>query len=182
MPFFVQNFIRKCLVEDPFKRPKSQKCPFMKDFIRKCSVDGPFKRGRNLKKFPFLLFRTYPEVLVEDPFKRPNLKNALSCSDPLCLVEDPFKRPKSQNSLFCSGLYPEVFGRALDDPFKRPEYQKCPLFIQDFIRKCLVEDPFKRPQARDLLFHPVLFEVHSLKLLAAHTLVKNSGAVQCRVF
>ena len=42
-----------------------------------------------------------------------------------------------------------------------------------------MEDPFKRPQARDLLFHPVLFEVHSLKLLAAHTLVKNSGAVMC---
>lgn len=48
---------------------------------------------------------------------------------------------------------------------------------KDFIRKCLVEDPFKRPQARDLLFHPVLFEVHSLKLLAAHTLVKNSASV-----
>jgi len=48
---------------------------------------------------------------------------------------------------------------------------------KDFIRKCLNEDPTKRPQARDLLFHPVLFEVHSLKLLAAHTLVKNPGKI-----
>jgi len=44
---------------------------------------------------------------------------------------------------------------------------------KDFIRKCLILDPRNRPNARDLLFHPVLFEVHSLKLLAAHTLVKN---------
>lgn len=44
---------------------------------------------------------------------------------------------------------------------------------KDFIRKCLILDPKLRPNARDLLFHPVLFEVHSLKLLAAHTLVKN---------
>jgi len=48
---------------------------------------------------------------------------------------------------------------------------------KDFIRKCLVSDPSKRPKARDLLFHPVLFEVHSLKLLAAHTLVKNPASV-----
>ena len=46
---------------------------------------------------------------------------------------------------------------------------------KDFIRKCLIKDPLLRPKAHDLLFHPVLFEVHSLKLLAAHTLVKNPG-------
>jgi len=45
--------------------------------------------------------------------------------------------------------------------------------LKDFIRKCLLHDPTSRPKARDLLFHPVLFEVHSLKLLAAHTLVRN---------
>jgi len=49
--------------------------------------------------------------------------------------------------------------------------------MKDFIRKCLLEDPSKRPNARELLFHPVLFEVHSLKLLAAHTLVKNPGSL-----
>lgn len=48
---------------------------------------------------------------------------------------------------------------------------------KDFIRKCLHEDPKMRPKARELLFHPVLFEVHSLKLLAAHTLVKNPASV-----
>eukprot|EP00095_Tigriopus_kingsejongensis_P007759 snap_masked-scaffold154_size301342-processed-gene-0.5 protein:Tk07759 transcript:snap_masked-scaffold154_size301342-processed-gene-0.5-mRNA-1 annotation:"hypothetical protein KGM_14608" len=42
---------------------------------------------------------------------------------------------------------------------------------KDFIRKCMNKDPKTRPTARELLFHPVLFEVHSLKLLAAHSLV-----------
>lgn len=46
---------------------------------------------------------------------------------------------------------------------------------KDFIRKCLEADPLKRPSARELLFHPVLFEVHSLKLLAAHALVNSTS-------
>ncbi|CAG0905621.1 unnamed protein product, partial [Cyprideis torosa] len=45
---------------------------------------------------------------------------------------------------------------------------------KDFIEKCLRPDPSTRPTARQLLFHPILFEVHSLKLLAAHITVKNS--------
>lgn len=48
---------------------------------------------------------------------------------------------------------------------------------KDFIRKCLRKTPEERPTARELLFHPVLFEVHSLKLLAAHILV-NTPAPQ----
>merc|ERR1712223_1469438 len=44
---------------------------------------------------------------------------------------------------------------------------------KDFIRRCLRKDPADRPTARELLFHPVLFEVHSLKLLAAHILVNT---------
>ena len=47
---------------------------------------------------------------------------------------------------------------------------------RDFIRKCLNKDPSQRPKARDLLFHPVLFEVPSLKLIAAHKLVNDTGA------
>ena len=50
----------------------------------------------------------------------------------------------------------------MEDPLQR-----------DFIRKCLSHDPESRPSARSLLFHPVLFEVHSLKLLAAHVLVNT---------
>ncbi len=46
---------------------------------------------------------------------------------------------------------------------------------KDFIRRCLRKDPAERPTARMLLFHPVLFEVHSLKLLAAHSLVNAPG-------
>lgn len=46
---------------------------------------------------------------------------------------------------------------------------------KDFIRKCLRKKPAERPTARELLFHPVLFEVHSLKLLAAHILVNTPG-------
>lgn len=46
---------------------------------------------------------------------------------------------------------------------------------KDFILKCLSPQPEDRPTARELLFHPLLFEVHSLKLLAAYCLVKKSG-------
>lgn len=45
---------------------------------------------------------------------------------------------------------------------------------KDFIQKCLQDDPSKRSSARDLLFHSLLFEVHSLKLLAAHCVVNSA--------
>lgn len=63
---------------------------------------------------------------------------------------------------------PEAIEKSIDS--LEDEMQK------DFIRKCLLSDPQSRPNARDLLFHPVLFEVHSLKLLAAHTLVRNPAS------
>jgi hypothetical protein len=43
---------------------------------------------------------------------------------------------------------------------------------QDFIKKCLEKDPARRPCAKELLFHPLLFEVPSLRLLAAHQIIK----------
>lgn len=46
----------------------------------------------------------------------------------------------------------------------------------DFIRACLRSEPGSRPTARGLLFHRALFEVSPLKLLAAHTVVRCSGA------
>ncbi|XP_014780136.1 nuclear receptor-binding protein isoform X11 [Octopus bimaculoides] len=61
-----------------------------------------------------------------------------------------------------------------------PEAIKCTLesledsLQRDFIRRCIERDPQKRPGSRELLFHAVLFEVHSLKLLAGNCFVKNS--------
>ncbi|XP_028039067.1 nuclear receptor-binding protein homolog [Bombyx mandarina] len=48
---------------------------------------------------------------------------------------------------------------------------------KDFIYRCINQHPEKRPTARELLFHPLLFEVHSLKLLAAHTLVNTTANI-----
>lgn len=74
---------------------------------------------------------------------------------------------------------------ALEDPLQKASLNEAPFMwpsidgthcvLQDFILKCLERDPAKRMKARELLFHPVLFEVHSLRLLAAHSLVQHSG-------
>uniref|UniRef100_A0A3B4AJC1 Protein kinase domain-containing protein n=1 Tax=Periophthalmus magnuspinnatus TaxID=409849 RepID=A0A3B4AJC1_9GOBI len=53
-------------------------------------------------------------------------------------------------------------GQSLEDPLMR-----------EFTQSCLRHDAKFRPTAHDLLFHRVLFEVHSLKLLAAHCLINN---------
>ncbi|XP_029779525.1 nuclear receptor-binding protein 2 isoform X1 [Suricata suricatta] len=53
-------------------------------------------------------------------------------------------------------------GRSLSDPNMR-----------EFILSCLARDPSQRPSAHNLLFHRVLFEVHSLKLLAAHCFLQH---------
>ena len=46
---------------------------------------------------------------------------------------------------------------------------------RDFINRCLEKDPKKRPNAKQLLFHPLLFEVPSLRLLAAHQIIKSQS-------
>ncbi|KAK2163888.1 hypothetical protein NP493_1442g00026 [Ridgeia piscesae] len=48
---------------------------------------------------------------------------------------------------------------------------------KNFIQQCLEKDFSKRPTARELLFHTVLFEVHSLKLLAAHYIIKHANVL-----
>lgn len=50
--------------------------------------------------------------------------------------------------------------------------------LQEFTQSCLRHEAKLRPTAHDLLFHRVLFEVHSLKLLAAHCLINN----QCELY
>lgn len=60
------------------------------------------------------------------------------------------------------------------------DQRACPTHLsfppQEFILSCLARDPARRPSAHNLLFHQVLFEVHSLKLLAAHCFIQH----QCK--
>ncbi|KAG7269566.1 hypothetical protein CRUP_029835 [Coryphaenoides rupestris] len=53
-------------------------------------------------------------------------------------------------------------GHSLEDPL-----------MKEFTQSCVRQEAKMRPTAHDLLFHRVLFEVHSLKLLAAHCLISN---------
>lgn len=52
---------------------------------------------------------------------------------------------------------------SLDDPNQR-----------DFLQKCLHEDPSQRSTVRELLLHPLLFEVPSLKLQSAHAIIDSA--------
>ncbi len=46
-------------------------------------------------------------------------------------------------------------------------------FLKDLVLQCLESDPSKRPTARQLLFHPALFEIPTLKLLSVHSLADD---------
>lgn len=50
--------------------------------------------------------------------------------------------------------------------------------MKEFIVKCLSVAPEERPSAHNLLFHRVLFEVHSLKLLSAHCFLNTPYIMQ----
>ncbi len=47
------------------------------------------------------------------------------------------------------------------------------VFIKDFVRLCLKHDPKQRPTAYQLLFHPLLIELHTLKLLSVHRFLNS---------
>ena len=47
-----------------------------------------------------------------------------------------------------------------------------------FIRQCILDNPAQRPSAKQLLFHPVIFEVPSLCLLSAHAILGNNQTYQ----
>ncbi|CAB3368479.1 Hypothetical predicted protein [Cloeon dipterum] len=66
-------------------------------------------------------------------------------------------------------ITPDQIERAIDS--LEDELQK------DLIRQCLHAEPAKRPTARQLLLHPLLFDVHPLKLLAAHSVAKHSDGL-----
>lgn len=53
---------------------------------------------------------------------------------------------------------------------------------KDFIQQCLRKDPNQRPSARDLLFHPIIFEVPSLQLFCLHSIINNPSVQPEPVF
>ncbi|UJR27832.1 hypothetical protein I4U23_009099 [Adineta vaga] len=56
------------------------------------------------------------------------------------------------------------------------------LVQKDLVLKCLQNDPAQRPTARELLFHPALFEIPSLKLLSVHSLADDIRSKPDRSF
>ncbi|XP_054840588.1 nuclear receptor-binding protein 2 isoform X2 [Eublepharis macularius] len=80
----------------------------------------------------------------------------------MCALEMAVLEIQSNGDTCVSEEAVERARRSLEDPNMR-----------EFILGCLLLNPDKRPSAHSLLFHRVLFEVHSLKLLAAHCFISN---------
>ncbi|XP_048338554.1 nuclear receptor-binding protein 2 isoform X1 [Sphaerodactylus townsendi] len=80
----------------------------------------------------------------------------------MCALEMAVLEIQSNGDACVSEEAIERARHSLDDPNMR-----------EFILSCLLLNPEQRPTAHNLLFHRVLFEVHSLKLLAAHCFINN---------
>nr|XP_019829154.1 PREDICTED: nuclear receptor-binding protein 2 isoform X4 [Bos indicus] len=63
--------------------------------------------------------------------------------------------------------------RVTEEAITRARHSLSDPNMREFILSCLARDPARRPSAHNLLFHRVLFEVHSLKLLAAHCFIQH---------
>ncbi|XP_021544198.1 nuclear receptor-binding protein 2 isoform X5 [Neomonachus schauinslandi] len=63
--------------------------------------------------------------------------------------------------------------RVTEEAITRARHSLSDPNMREFILSCLARDPSHRPSAHNLLFHRVLFEVHSLKLLAAHCFIQH---------
>ncbi|VDM91860.1 unnamed protein product [Litomosoides sigmodontis] len=112
--------------------------------------------------------KTFQENIRNMHYIAPEYERKLSCEES-CIVREIMALPMglcgSSNGTETSVVSQEMVRRgleSLEDPMQK-----------DFIESCLNHDPSKRPTARDLLFHTILLEVHSLKLLAAHCIVSS---------